>query len=46
MPDSLWSMEKLGKPCERLMALYSVAILDITVKILVPILGSLDMFSV
>jgi hypothetical protein len=38
---SLSSTGKLGKPCERLMALYSVAIFDIIVNMLVPICGSL-----
>jgi hypothetical protein len=30
---------KIRKPCDRLIALFSAAILDITVKILVPMLG-------
>jgi hypothetical protein len=37
------STGKLGKPCDKLMAWCSVAICDITVKILVPICGSFDM---
>jgi hypothetical protein len=36
---------KIRKPCDRLIALFSAAILDITVKILVPMLGSFDILS-
>jgi hypothetical protein len=35
---------KIRKPCDRLIALFSAAILDITVKILVPMLGVLTSY--
>src|SRR5512134_2561055 len=39
---SSFAQSKSGKPCDRLIALCSCASRDITVKIVVPTLGSLD----
>src|ERR1043166_7903593 len=42
---SAGSQSKSGKPCERLIAPRSAASFDITVKIVVPTLGSLDLID-
>jgi hypothetical protein len=42
---SAGSQSKSGKPCDRLIAPRSAASFDITVKIVVPTLGSLDLID-